>query len=481
MVFSSLIFLCLFLPIVLVLHMLCPMKYRNLLLLLASLFFYAWGEPRYILIMLFSTVFDYANGRFLEYFGDRNQPKGKKGILALSVAGNLGILFFFKYSNLLIHSWNQLTESHLAALEIALPIGISFYTFQTMSYTIDVYRGKVKAQHNFIDFAMYVSMFPQLIAGPIVRYQYIENQLSGRDTGAERWVKGMQRFLVGLGKKVIFANQIGLLWNNILQGDFHSLSMAEAWLGAIAFTFQIYFDFSGYSDIAIGLGHMFGFTLPENFGHPYSSKSITEFWRRWHITLGAWFREYVYIPLGGNHKGRQRQIANLFVVWFLTGLWHGASWNFVLWGMYFFVILLAEKLFLLKEMERWPEILQHFYAVFFITVGWVLFSIEDFSKMGFYLQVMFGMKNPFFNETAIYYLQTYGIFLAVLAVASSRLPIRLVYKLRRHMLRVETEFAIKKGKKAEFIVYSMYTLLILLVSIGLLISGSYNPFLYFRF
>lgn len=481
MVFSSLIFLCIFLPAVLVLYMLCPAKWQNFLLLLASLLFYAWGEPRYILIMLFSTVFDYANGRLMEYFESKNKIKERKWILVLSIVGNLGILFFFKYSNLLIHSWNELTESHWTNLEIALPIGISFYTFQTMSYTIDVYRGKVKAQRNFIDFAMYVSMFPQLIAGPIVRYQFIENQLSGRTLDAERQVKGMQRFLIGLGKKVIFANQIGLLWDNIVQGDFRSLSLAGAWLGAFAYTFQIYFDFSGYSDMAIGLGHMFGFTLPENFEHPYSAKSITEFWRRWHITLGAWFREYVYIPLGGNRKGLQRQIANLFIVWFLTGLWHGASWNFVLWGIYFFVILLAEKVFLLKEMERWPEILRHIYAIFFIVVGWVLFAVEDFGKMGSYLQIMFGMKNPVIDETAIYYMQTYGIFLIILAVAASRLPFRLLWKLRRYMLRVETEFAVKKGKKAEFVAYSIYTLLILLISMGFLISGSYNPFLYFRF
>ncbi len=481
MVFSSLIFLCIFLPLVIVIYMVCPAKFRNFFLLLASLLFYAWGEPCYILIMLFSTVFDYINGRLMEYFENKNQKRKRKWILLLSIVGNLGILFFFKYSNLLIQSWNQLTESSWKSLEIALPIGISFYTFQTMSYTIDVYRENVKAQRNFVDFAMYVSMFPQLIAGPIVRYRQIEDQFSGRVLSAECQVKGTQRFLIGLGKKVILANQIGLLWDNIAQGDFRSLSVAGAWLGAFAYTFQIYFDFSGYSDMAIGLGQMLGFTLPENFKHPYCSKSITEFWRRWHITLGTWFREYLYIPLGGNRNGLQKQIVNLFIVWFLTGLWHGASWNFVLWGIYFFVILLAEKAFLLKEMERWPKVLRHIYAIFFIVVGWVLFAVEDFGKMGFYLQIMFGMKNPIINETAIYYLRGYGILLVILAIAASRLPYRLLQKLRRHMLRVETEFAVKKGKKAEFVLYSIYTILILLVSMGLLISGSYNPFLYFRF
>lgn len=481
MVFSSLIFICLFLPVVLILYMICPARYRNLLLTLASLLFYAWGEPRYIFIMLFSTVFDYGNGRLIEYFDGQKKAQAKKWILVLSVAGNLGILFFFKYTDLLIRSWNQLTVSHLGLLNLALPIGISFYTFQTMSYTIDVYRGRVKAQHNLIAFGMYVSMFPQLIAGPIVRYQCIENQLEKRVITEERWVKGMQRFLIGLGKKVIFANQIGLLWDEIVKENILSLSTTGAWLGAIAYTFQIYFDFSGYSDMAIGLGQMFGFTLPENFNYPYESRNITEFWRRWHMTLGTWFREYLYIPLGGNRKGIQRQIVNLLIVWFLTGLWHGASWNFVLWGLYFFVILMVEKVFLLKEMERWPKTLRHVYGKFFIVVGWVLFAVEDFDKMGSYLQIMFGIKNSLINETAVYQLQVYGIFMVVLAVASTRLPIKLMNKLRRHMLRVETEFAVKKGKQVEFLAYSAYTILILLISMGLLISGSYNPFLYFRF
>lgn len=481
MVFSSLIFLCAFLPAVLALYALCPSKYRNLLLTVASLLFYAWGEPRYILIMLFSTVFDYVNGRAIEAFARQNREKAKKGILLLSVVGNLGILFFFKYTDLLIQSWNQMTASKLGVLELALPIGISFYTFQTMSYTIDVYRGKVKAQHNLISFGMYISMFPQLIAGPIVRYQWIESQLEGRLVTEERWVKGMQRFLIGLGKKVIFANQIGSLWNEIAGGSLESLSTAGAWIGALAYTFQIYFDFSGYSDMAIGIGEMFGFTFPENFRYPYEAKSITEFWRKWHITLGEWFREYVYIPLGGNRKGLQRQIANLFIVWLLTGLWHGASWNFAVWGLYFFVLLFLEKVFLLKEMEHWPEWLQHVYSKFFIIIGWVLFAIEDFDKMGSYLQIMFGIRNAFFEQTVWYQLRTYGVFIIILAIASTRLPVYLVKRLRRYMLKAEPEFALAKGKQAEFVIYSIYTILVLLISLGLLIRGSYNPFLYFRF
>ena len=481
MVFSSLVFLCVFLPVVLVLYMICPVKCRNLLLAVVSLVFYAWGEPRYILVMLFSIVFDYSIGRGMEYFAQKQKDKCHKAMLVLSVVGNLGILVFFKYTDMLIKSWNQLTASHVGVLKIALPIGISFYTFQALSYTIDVYLGKVQAQHNLISFAMYVSMFPQLIAGPIVRYQSIEHEITTRTVSQERWVKGMQRFLIGLGKKVILANQIGLLWDEISQTGIDSLSMVGAWIGALAYTFQIYFDFSGYSDMAIGLGHMFGFTFPENFKHPYESQNITEFWRRWHITLSSWFREYVYIPLGGNRKGIMRQIVNLFVVWFLTGLWHGASWNFVVWGLYFFVILLLEKVFLLKEMQRWPQVLRHVYALFLIIVGWVLFAIEDFGKMGKYLQIMFGMKNTFVNETALYQLQTYGAFFVVLAIAASCIPMRLLRRLRRYMLSVETEFAITKGKNVEFIAYSVYTVVILFVSLSLLISGSYNPFLYFRF
>jgi len=481
MVFSSLIFLCVFLPAVLLLYLICPGKLRNFILLLASLLFYAWGEPRYIVVMLFSSVFDYTNGRLIAYCEDRGRQWAKKGILLLSIAGNLGILFFFKYMDFVIRSWNSLTSSHIPLLDLALPIGISFYTFQTMSYTIDVYWGKIKAQKNLVTFSMYVSMFPQLIAGPIIRYQNIESQLETRTITVGRVAAGMQRFLTGLGKKVLLANQIGILWDEIINGNMDSLSVAGAWAGALAFTFQIYFDFSGYSDMAIGLGHMFGFTLSENFRHPYTSKSITEFWRRWHITLGTWFREYVYIPLGGNRKGLPRQIANLFIVWFLTGLWHGASWNFVVWGLYFFVLLLVEKVFLLKEMEHWPVFFRHLYAKLLIVAGWVLFAVEDFGQMGLYLQIMLGIKHPFVNGTALYQLRTYGILFVLLFIASGRMPHLLLKKLRRYMVRTKPRFAVRVGKKLEFAAYSFYTIFILLASIAFLMSGSYNPFLYFRF
>lgn len=481
MVFSSLTFLCIFLPIVVILYGIFPVKWRNFLLLAASLVFYAWGEPRYILIMLFSTVFDYINGRLIEYYDKQQKQKAKKRVVMVSIVGNLGILAFFKYTDMLIVSWNQITASNLSLLKIALPIGISFYTFQTMSYTIDVYRGLVKAQRNLISFGMYVCMFPQLIAGPIVRYQTIADQIDERKENNAVWVAGMQRFILGLAKKVILANQIGRLWEEISTTQMTQLSTAGAWLGAIAYTFQIYFDFSGYSDMAIGLGKMFGFTFPENFKHPYESKSITEFWRRWHITLSTWFREYVYIPLGGNRKGLKRQIVNLLIVWFLTGLWHGASWNFVLWGLYYFVLLVIEKVFLLAKMQRWPRVLQHFYALFFIVTGWVVFAIEDFHKMGQYLLVMFGLRGSWINKTAQYQWWTYAFFLMLLMAASTTICSKVWNRVRRHMIREEADFVREKGLHAEFILKSVISVLLLAVSLAMLVAGSFNPFLYFRF
>ena len=296
-------------------------------------------------------------------------------MLVLSVVGNLGILCFFKYTDFALETINRLAGTQFGLLQLALPIGISFYTFQTMSYTIDVYRGETPAQHNIISFGMYVCLFPQLIAGPIVRYKEVQKEVDGRKTTISGAVHGLQRFLTGLAKKVLLANQIGALWDYIKGLGNADMSTALAWLGAIAFTFQIYFDFSGYSDMAIGLGEMFGFHFPENFDHPYESKSITEFWRRWHITLSTWFREYLYIPLGGNRKGAARQIINLFIVWFLTGLWHGAGWNFILWGLYYFVLLVLEKLVLRRVLARLPAIIQHLYTLFFVVVGWVIFEI----------------------------------------------------------------------------------------------------------
>ena len=463
MVFSSVVFLFLFLPAVIALYIICPAKLRNGLLFAVSLFFYAWGEPVYIWIMLFSTVFDYTNGLLLEYFlanKERfvNYQKYRKIVLTVSVVGNLGILCFFKYTEFLLTSLRDLTGTDIHIWKLALPIGISFYTFQTMSYTIDVYRQKVKAQHNLIAFGMYVSMFPQLIAGPIVRYASVEQQMNDRVLVPAKMAAGLQRFIIGLGKKVLLANQIGALWTEISTQK--TGTVLGAWLGAIAFMFQIYFDFSGYSDMAIGLGHIFGFTFPENFKYPYISKSMTEFWRRWHITLGSWFREYVYIPLGGNRVSKPRMYFNIFIVWAATGFWHGASWNFVLWGLFFFVFLVLEKTFLLKYLEK-SRVFSHIYVCFFLVLSWALFAITDFSQLGIFLERLFSFSS---GSDWMYYLRNYLVTF-LLAIFCS---IPLVEKLYN------------KIKKIAF-VNLLILAVILIVSIAYLVDATYNPFLYFRF
>ena len=406
MVFSSTVFLLIFLPVVAGIYFLCPRKARNTVLLLFSLLFYGWGEPKYILIMLFSTVFDYTNARLIGHFQDTGRNKAAKAVLIVDVVGNLGILGFFKYTDFAIDNLNSLLNAGIPALGLALPIGISFYTFQTMSYTIDVYRGIVKPQKNILNVGAYVTLFPQLIAGPIVQYKTVEHELMYRRESVFEASRGMQRFVVGLAKKVLIANQVGALWEQI--SAMSAPTAVTAWLGAIAFTFQIYFDFSGYSDMAIGLGHLFGFHFLENFEHPYESRTVTEFWRRWHISLGTWFREYVYIPLGGNRHGKARQILNLAIVWFLTGLWHGASWNFVLWGLYYAVLLILEKLFLLRWLDKAPKWVGHVYTIFAFIMGWVLFAITDFAQLGQYVSAMFSAT--FVDATALYLLLTCGLF-----------------------------------------------------------------------
>lgn len=475
MVFSSMIFLCVFLPVVLIMYFVLPKQSRNLWLLLASLFFYAWGEPRYILIMFFSTVFDYLNGRAIEYATKKGRhDTWGRAVLALSVVGNLGILCFFKYTDFVLETVNQLAGTQLGVLGLALPIGISFYTFQTMSYTIDVYRGETPAQHNIISFGMYVCMFPQLIAGPIVRYKDVQKEVDARETTISGAAHGLQRFLTGLAKKVLLANQIGVLWDEIRGLTGADMSTALAWLGAIAFTFQIYFDFSGYSDMAIGLGELFGFHFPENFDHPYESKSITEFWRRWHMTLGTWFREYLYIPLGGKRKGVKRQILNLLIVWFLTGLWHGAGWNFVLWGLYYFVLLVLEKFVLLRLgrlLERVPgrllSVFRHLYTLFFVVVGWVIFACDDMGQLVSYLKAMFGIGVPAGNALALYEWDIQAPFLSIMLIAATALPARIGKQLTR--------------KEQRQPLLMVYTFGLLVLSLAFLVNGGYNPFLYFRF
>lgn len=470
MVFSSAIFLFLFLPIVFILYYISPKKLRNTIMFLASLLFYAWGEPIYIFIMLFSTVFDYENGRLIEKFRKQEKEKICKVILILSIVVNLGLLMFFKYTDFFVGNINGVFGLSIDSLGLALPIGISFYTFQTLSYTIDVYRGVVQTQHNIINFGMYVSMFPQLIAGPIVRYSDIKNQVDSRDENVDEIAAGIRRFIMGLAKKIIIANQIGILWDEI--ESMTSFSTSLAWIGAIAFTLQIYFDFSGYSDMAIGLGHMFGFTIPENFKHPYESRSITEFWRKWHITLGTWFREYIYIPLGGNRNGVKKQVINLFIVWFLTGFWHGAGWNFILWGVYYFILLMLEKLFLLKWMERWPKLLRHIYTLLFVVIGWVIFACTDLNVMCSVLKAMFGLGEGIAGGMSEYYMISYGVLFIIAAILATSVPMGIV---RRLFLKLNL------NNNVNLIIKNCLCVFVLIVSIAFLVGDSYNPFLYFRF
>ena len=463
MVFSSFVFLLLFLPITLALYYLAPKKAKNGILFIASLVFYAWGEPIYILIMLFSTVFDYCNGLALERLEKKNKQAPRKAVLALSVIVNIGLLCFFKYTDFMIETVDSVGGLNLRTLNIALPIGISFYTFQTLSYTIDVYRKQVKAQHNIINFGMYICMFPQLIAGPIVRYADIEHQLeiNSRKINADNALNGAIRFALGLGKKVLIANQAGALWSEISAQSGASLSVA--WLGTLAFALQIYFDFSGYSDMAIGLAKMLGFDLLENFNYPYMSKSVTEFWRRWHISLGSWFREYVYIPLGGNRKGLPRQIVNLLIVWFLTGLWHGAGWNFVLWGLYFFVLLVIEKLFLLKLLKKLPAVFGHIYTLLAVLISWAIFANDNFTSLKTFFAALFG-ANGAYSSDFIYYLKSYAVILLIGALFSTDYPKKLFKR-------------ITDSKTVKIIIAAV----LIALSVLMLIGDSFNPFLYFRF
>ena len=467
MVFSSLTFLMLFLPAVLLIYFAVPRQGKNAVLFIFSLLFYAWGEPIYVGLMIFSTVLDYTCGWLVEKY--RGTSKQKIGLL-ISVFTNLSLLFFFKYTDFFIGTINTVFGTDIAMLNLPLPIGISFYTFQTMSYTIDVYRGDAKVQKNILSFGAYVSLFPQLIAGPIVRYQDVADQLNERTHSFDRFGDGVKRFVTGLGKKVLLANNIGLLWDAISKTAAENLTTLAAWLGIIAFAFQIYFDFSGYSDMAIGLGKMFGFEFLENFNYPYTSKSVTEFWRRWHISLGTWFRDYIYIPLGGNRKGLPIQIRNIAIVWLLTGFWHGASWNYVLWGVFYGVLLMAEKLFLLKWLKKAPAFVGHIYTMFAVLFGWVLFAFEDFGKGVAFLKTMFGGGAGFISNGTLYQILSYLPLLIVCLVAATPLAKKIYGKL-----------SLKAGEGVLLTVDSVRIAGIMLLSIAYLISGSYNPFLYFRF
>ena len=472
MIFSSIIYLFFFFLIVLAAYYLVPRRWKNLCLVIFSLVFYAWGEPVYVLLMILTILVDYCCGLLIGRFAERKGAA--KAVVLGNVLINLALLGWFKYAGLLVSTFDQITGLGISVPEVALPIGISFYTFESISYAVDVYRKEAPPMKNLINFATYLSFFPHLVAGPIVRYRNLQEQVLCRQETLQKFTAGMMRFCQGLFKKVLLANNLAALADRVQYMG--NPSTLEAWLGILAYTFQIYFDFSGYSDMAIGLGKMFGFELPENFDHPYISQSVGEFWRRWHMTLGGWFREYVYIPLGGNRKGTLRTVRNLAVVWVLTGLWHGASWNFVLWGLYYFVFLAIEKLFLGQLLEKLPAVVGHAYALFIIVVGWVFFYFDDVSRLGQMLKLMFGFSGQAgVLPTDTVLLKNHLVFFLVAIIAC--IP---VSKLVKALL---IRFS-RKGPVQESLAGAagiLYDVALLFFSTAALVGASYNPFLYFRF
>lgn len=465
MLFSSITFIFVFLPTVLAVYYILPMRAKNLWLLAASLFFYFYGEPKYLILMLAVIASSYVFGLITE----RAKGKARKAALSMSVIISLSFLIFFKYTDFFILTANSLFGSSLDPLRLALPIGISFYTFQAISYNIDVYRGDTPAQKNIINLALYISLFPQLVAGPIVRYTDIARELKNRRCTLDDFSCGARRFVIGLSKKVLFANTFGTLCETFRASD--DKSVLFFWIYAVAFTLQIYFDFSGYSDMAIGLGRMFGFSFPENFRYPFISKSVTEFWRRWHISLGSWFRDYVYIPMGGNRVSKPRFFFNILTVWFLTGFWHGADWNFIIWGLYFAALLLAEKSIPAKIKDKVPPIISHAYLMLVVVIGFVIFNADGIGSAAADLAGMFSGKYPLYSETALYYLRSYLIPLAIGAVGSTPIIKTAGEKLVSGRL----------GSKAAVILEPVFILILLTAASAYLIDGSYNPFLYFRF
>ena len=463
MVFSGLPFLFFYLVVTLLIYKLTPLKLRNLVLLIASLFFYGWGEPVYIVIMFLSIAVDYTHGMLVERW--RANDRKARMAVASSVFFNLLILVTFKYYDFLAGSLNAITGWSIPLLGASMPIGISFYTFQTMSYTIDVYRKDTPVQRNIVTFGTFVTLFPQLIAGPIIQYKSVADQLQCRREDLEKFVSGIQRFCVGLAKKVLLANAVGKLWDVFLATDTAELTVLGGWLGLAAYAFQIYFDFSGYSDMAIGLGRMFGFEFIENFNYPYISRSVVEFWKRWHISLTNWFREYVYFPLGGNRVSKPKWIRNILIVWLLTGIWHGAGWNFLLWGLYYALWMLAERLFLGKWLEKLPAALRHIYTLAVVLVGWGLFAIEDMGQLGSYLAVCFG-GGSLVDAFTLYQLWSYLPLLVILAFAATPVSGKLFRKLPDRVQAVATPVLVLAS---------------LVLCTASLVDASYNPFLYFRF
>ena len=464
MVFSDSVFLFMFLPLTLAVYYAVPFAFKNTVLFLTGLLFYAWGEPVYVLIMLLSTAIDYCAGRLMDRF-DSNK-KIRKATLLVSVVMNLSLLGIFKYGSFFIGSVNGIFGSAIPDPGLPLPIGISFFTFQSMSYTIDLYRRNIKVQKNFIDFAAFVTMFPQIVAGPIVRYEDVSAQLACRRIDLSSMSDGMTRFVCGMCKKVLIANSIGALWTDVKAQDYASMPAATAWLGIAAFTLQIYFDFSGYSDMAIGLGKMLGFDFPENFRYPYNSKSIAEFWRRWHITLGDWFKSYVYFPLGGSRGSTAATIRNTLIVWLLTGLWHGASWNFILWGLYYGVLIILEKFVFSRLLERTPSALRHILTMLAVVFGWVIFEITSPASELEFVKAMLGFGGSFANSFTLNALHNYAVtFIAAIAI-STGIPLKICKKLPEK--RADTLSLV--GEAAG-----------MTACIACLVDSGYNPFLYFNF
>lgn len=474
MVFSSIVFLGYFLPIVIASYYLAPCKLKNIILLVSSLFFYAWGEPVYVFLMLFSIGINYLFGIGINNITINKKKRYKQSaklLLIFAVVINIGLLGFFKYGDFLINNINNLLSSNISNFNLPLPIGISFYTFQTLSYLIDLYKGEVKLQRNLINFGMYVALFPQLIAGPIVRICDVEVSLIHREKDIHKFAQGINKFVIGLAKKVLIANNIGIIWDFVMSEDLSQISIVTAWVGIFAFTMQIYFDFSGYSDMAIGLGKMFGFDFPENFNYPYTSKSITEFWRRWHISLSIWFKEYVYIPLGGNQKGLKRQIINIFIVWILTGLWHGASWNFVVWGLYFGIILMLEKMFLKTYLEKAPAVVAHTYSMILIMLSWVIFATIDFSICWTYIQRLLGIGVVGIVDQNAMYLLSSNLTLIFIAIFGATEKPKYFWN----------RFSERIGVIPSVLIKNIGLIFLLVISIAFVVASSYNPFLYFRF
>lgn len=466
MVFSGIEFLYYFLPAVMLIYFLAPKRLKNLMLFVSGLGFYAWGEPIYVVVMVISTAVDYTAGILMSKTEDERK---RRACLISSVVINLGLLFTFKYSSFAVNTFNSVFRTAIPSPNLPLPIGISFFTFQSMSYTIDLYRRRISVQRSFINFAAYVTCFPQIVAGPIVKYQDIAAELEERRVSISDMSDGVSIFVVGLAKKVLLANNIGIFWSQIKGMDYSTLPALTAWLGIIAFTFQIYFDFSGYSDMAIGLGRMLGFTYPKNFDLPYISKSVSQFWRRWHITLGSWFRDYVYIPLGGSREGKWKTVRNLAIVWLLTGLWHGASINFVLWGAWFGVLIIAEHMGMGKLLEKLPSALSWLYTMLAVVLGWVLFDTDSISSAFRFIGAMFGAGGSFASGASWSLLAQAAVSLAICIFFSSGAA-------KNYIKRIGGQ-----DSKVILVIKPVITAALLIASTAYLVNSTYNPFLYFNF